>query len=291
VKTAPATEPNADQITYWNEVSGPKWVALDALLEGQIASFGHAVMDRLDIAAGASVLDVGCGCGATSVELARRVGPTGRVVGLDISRVMLERARARAREAERQNVQFVNADAQTHAFEPGSADVVFSRFGVMFFADPVQAFRNLRRALPPGGRLGFVCWQAVQRNPWMLVPLAAAAPHVALPPRPEEGAPGPFAFADVERLRRILEAAGFDRVAFEPEEREIAVGGGGSLEATVDFALQMGPAGQAYREAPADARERIRGAVTEALAPFAREDGVYMESAATLVTASNLRPK
>jgi len=291
VTTSGQGGPNAEQIAYWNEVSGPKWVALDALLDGQIAPFGQAVMDRLEIAVGASVLDVGCGCGATAVELARRVGPAGRVVGLDISRVMLERARERAREAGRQNVQFLDADAQTHAFEPASADAVFSRFGVMFFADPVQAFRNLRRALVPGGRLGFVCWQALQRNPWMLVPLAAAAPHVSLPPRPAEGAPGPFAFGDLERLRGILEAAGFEQIAFEPEEREIPVGGGGTLEATVDFALQMGPAGQAYREAAPEARDRVRAAVAEALSPFAREDGVHMESAATLVTASNLHPE
>ena len=285
--TAAANEPNAEQITYWNEVSGPKWVALDALLDEQIAPFGTATMDCLDVAPGDSVLDVGCGCGATSVELARRVGTAGRVLGLDISQVMLERARRRAREAGRRNVEFMNADAQTHAFAADSANVVFSRFGVMFFEDPVRAFRNLRTALAPGGRLGFVCWQALQRNPWMLVPMAAAAPHIALPPRPAEGAPGQFAFADAERVRGILAAAGFEAIGCEPEEREISIGGGGSLATTVDFVLQMGPAGQALREAEPELRERVREAVTEALAPFAGGDGVRMESAAMLVTASN----
>jgi SAM-dependent methyltransferase len=289
--TAAANEPNAEQIAYWNEVSGPKWVALDALLDEQIAAFGRAAMDRLGVAPGDSVLDVGCGCGSTSVELALRVGPSGRVVGLDISRVMLERARERVREAGRRNVEFVNADAQTHAFEGNSTNLLFSRFGVMFFEDPARAFRNLRTALAPGGRLGFVCWQSLQKNPWMLVPLAAAAPHIALPPRPAEGAPGPFAFADTERVRGILAAAGFEAICFEPEEREIPVGGGGNLEATVDFVLQMGPAGQAFREAGPELRERVRAAVSEALEPFVGNDGVRMEAAAMLVTASSPSPE
>jgi len=147
------TGPNAEQITYWNEQGGPRWVELQEALDRQLASFGRIVMDRLAIGSGERVLDVGCGCGETSLEIGRRVGTKGSVVGADISTVMLERARERGRGVA--NVEFLVADAQTHAFAPASFDVVFSRFGVMLFADPRTAFATLAHALKPGGRLGF----------------------------------------------------------------------------------------------------------------------------------------
>src|SRR5262249_38336345 len=149
------------------------------------------------------VLDVGCGCGDSTVDLARRVAPDGTVVGMDISAVMLERARQTARE-QGVNARFEHADAQTHAFAPASFDVLFSRFGVMFFADPTAAFANLRSALRPGGKLAFVCWQSLAENPWMLVPLGAAFQIIPPPPMPAPDAPGPFAFADQSRVRSIL---------------------------------------------------------------------------------------
>jgi len=160
-----ATGPNAEQIVYWNETAGPKWVALQELLDAQIEPLGLAMMDLLDIATGEHVLDVGCGTGQTTVELGRRTGPSGRVTGVDVSSPMLTRARERAGASGSGNVTFIQADAQTHEFDMATADVCFSRFGIMFFADPAAAFANLRAALGPGGRLGFVCWQAVQDNP------------------------------------------------------------------------------------------------------------------------------
>ena len=179
-----ASGPNAEQITYWNEQSGPKWVALDGRLDALISPYGDRALERTKPALGERVLDVGCGCGRTTLELAARVGSPGSVTGIDISTVMLARARERARKSGAQNVRFENADVQTHAFEPGSFDLAFSRFGVMFFADPVAAFANLRGALAPGGRLAFVCWQPLANNPWMQVPLAATAPHLKLPEPP-----------------------------------------------------------------------------------------------------------
>src|SRR5262249_6517301 len=147
------------------------------------------------------VLDVGCGTGQTSIELARRAGPGGAVTGIDISAPMLARARARAADAGARTVTFLDADAQTHRFDPASLDVCFSRFGIMFFAAPDAAFANLRSALRPAGRLAFVCWQSMRDNPWMLVPLMAAAAHITLPPPPAPDAPGPFSFADADRVR------------------------------------------------------------------------------------------
>jgi SAM-dependent methyltransferase len=284
---APINEPNAEQITYWNDVSGAKWVALQEVLDSQIGPLGAAAMDRAQIAPGEAILDVGCGCGDSSLQLAERVGPGGRVIGFDISAPMLTRARERAREQGISNLGFVQADAQTHTFEGKGHDVLFSRFGVMFFADPVAAFANLRRALLPGARLAFVCWQELKRNPWMLVPVLAIAKHVEMPPPPEPGSPGPFAFADAERLRGILTAAGFDRVAIEPEEGGIALAGGADLDAAVDLALQLGPTARLLAGADAEVRDRARDSVRDALAPYATPTGVSMECAAFVVTALN----
>jgi SAM-dependent methyltransferase len=287
MKSLSATGPNAEQITYWNEESGAKWVAHEAHVDAQIAPLGLAAMERAEVAEGESVLDVGCGCGESSLQLANRVGPAGSVTGLDVSAVMLERARERARAAGLTNLRFENADAQTFGFDAAHFDLLFSRFGVMFFDDPTAAFANLRSALGPGGRLAFVCWQEIRRNPWMLVPVLAAAPHVELPPPPAEGAPGPFAFAQVDRVRGILEAAGFEAIAIDPLESELTLAGGGDLERAVEFALQMGPAGRILRGVDDTTRGRVRESVREALAPHATSEGVRLGCSAFIVSAAS----
>ena len=280
--TIAAEGPNAEQIRYWNETLGPRWVEQEDLLDAQIAPLGLAAMERAHPGKGERVLDVGCGCGQTSLQLAERVGSEGSVFGVDVSSPMLERARARA--AGRPNLRFTNADAQTHAFRE-RFDLAFSRFGVMFFADPVAAFANLHRALRPGGRLAFVCWQALDRNPWLLVPLRAVVGIVDLPPPPPPGAPGPFSFADPERVPGILEAGGFEAVALERLEGQLAIGAGGDLARAVQFTLQMGPVSAALREAGAELRLRAADAIRAALAPLASEAGVRAGYAAWIATA------
>jgi SAM-dependent methyltransferase len=277
---------NAEQVRYWNETAGPKWVAYQALLDAQLRPLGVRAMERGGIAAGDRVVDVGCGCGDSTLELARRVAPGGEVVGLDPSALMLARARERAREAGVGNATFVEGDAQTHALAPASFDAVYSRFGVMFFADPVAAFANLRRGLRPGGRLAFVCWQAMTQNPWLLVPLMAAAQHLTLPPPPAPGAPGPFAFADRERVGDILRQAGFADIDFADVQQTLTLGGGGGVDAAVRLLLEgVGPTSAVLREAEPAVRERVTTAVRAALAPFADADGVRMPSAAWVVSA------
>ncbi len=281
-----ASGPNAEQITYWNEQGGPRWVKLQEALDQQLASFGRVVMDRLEIASGERVLDIGCGCGETSLELGRRVGAKGSVLGIDISTVMLERARARG--AGVANVEFLVADAQTHAFAPASFAALFSRFGVMFFKDPRAAFTNLARALAPGGRLGFHCWKSLPENPWMTVPLFAALQHVPPPTPPPPDAPGPFAFADADRVRGILADAGLDAIEFESRGDPIGVGSG-SLDDATDFALQMGPASIAIREATPETIAKVRASVREALGPYMTSDGVRLDTSSWVVTARRPR--
>jgi ubiquinone/menaquinone biosynthesis C-methylase UbiE len=273
--------PNAAQATYWNETAGPTWAELQAPLDRQLEPLGRRVMAELSLP-GARVLDVGCGAGATSLALAEAVGPDGAVLGVDVSHPLLEVARARA--AGRSNLTFQEADAQAFALPPAAFDAVFSRFGVMFFSDPAAAFANLRRALKPGGRLAFVCWRAPTENPVMVLPMQAALPLVATPPAPAEpGAPGPFAFADPERVRGILESAGFEAIAITPHDEKI---GSGGLDTALGIALRVGPLGTLLRENP-DQRDAVVAAVRDALAPHEGPDGVKLDSATWIVTARN----
>jgi SAM-dependent methyltransferase len=277
---------NRDQIAYWSQRAGPKWVRLQERIDRQMEEIGRGLLERARLRPGERVLDVGCGCGASTLEAARRVAPAGRVVGVDVSAVMLERAEERAREARVANVRFEEADAQVHRFEPESVDAIVSRFGVMFFSDARAAFSNLRAALRPGGRLCFVCWQPLVRNPWMAVPLRAAAAELEdLPPPPPAGAPGPFALGEEGLVAALLEEAGFSKIAVEGLEVPVRLGGEGGLEETVEFALQLGPAAALLAEAAPEVVERVRSAVREALAPHATPRGVELPSAAWLVLA------
>ena len=278
---------NAGQIEYWNEVSGPKWAELGDVIDEQIAPIGGVAIDRAAVRAGERVLDVGCGCGHTSIELARRAGDGGEVVGVDISRPMLADAERRAERAGAANIRFLNADAQTHGFEPAAFDLAFSRFGVMFFDDPVAAFANILTALRPGGRLVFACWQELARNPWMLVPAAAAAKHVELQRPADPHAPGPFAFSDPDRVAGLVTGGGFEAFEAAPVERKLAVGAGRALDEIVAFLVQLGPAGAALRNAGNDPAliDAVRASVREAVEPDFDGHAVVMEAAAWVVTA------
>lgn len=271
---------NADQIAYWNAAAGDTWAGLQARLDRQIGPLGEAALMALAPAPGARLLDIGCGCGDTTLALSQAAAPGGRVLGVDVSLPMLEVARARA--GAREGISFLQADAQTHAFEQGGWDGIYSRFGVMFFDDPSAAFSNLRAALRPDGRLAFVCWRALRENPWMAAPLAGALDALGQAPTPSEPfAPGPFAFADPNRVRDILHAAGFGAIDIAAHDAKIP---GGSLNEALATALKVGPLGALLREHP-DKVEPAVAAVRQALCAFDTPHGVMMPAAVWIVTA------
>jgi SAM-dependent methyltransferase len=278
-----AASPNAAQSEYWNAVAGETWAQFQEPLDRQIELLGLAGIDVLQPVAGEHIIDIGCGCGQTSLALAARVAPSGSVVGIDLSRPMLEVARQRPRPAANLRVDFRQLDAQNGDIGRAVFDAAFSRFGVMFFSDPVAAFGNIRASLKRGGRLVFVCWRPLAENPWMLAPLQAALPFVPPVAPPDPTAPGPFAFADAARVRSILSDAGFASVSTEPFDARI---GGGDLEQSLKLALRLGPLGAALREHP-ELSGKVAGAVRDLLSHYLTPGGVLMPSAVWIVGAQN----
>lgn len=274
---------NADQIAYWNGPAGQRWTDRQASQDVLLAPVSEILIDRAAVRAGERVIDVGCGCGAIAIALGERTAPAGQVLGIDISAPMLARARQVAPAG--LPVEFVLADATVYPFEPASFDLLVSRFGVMFFADPVLSFANMRRALKPSGRLAFACWREPRENPWMMAPLQAVYRHV--PKLPQQGPedPGPFAFASEARVQRILDEAGFTGIALEPCHFTLDLAIGRGLDAAVEAVLEIGPANRALEGQPPEVREAAKGSIREALAPFARGDTVPLGGSIWMVTA------
>ena len=278
-----ANDPNAEQIEFWNGPAADKWVDFNAELDRMLDPLGDLAMDRVAPAPGEHALDVGCGCGGTTLELARRVAPTGAVTGLDVSEPMLAVARERAGDAAAP-VRIVGGDAEVCELPAAAFDLVYSRFGVMFFANPEAAFVNIGGALKPGGRLDFVCWRPAAENPWVTVPFEAARPLLPSfePPGPNE--PGQFAFADSARVERILAAAGFTEIRSEPHDVMLRVGDG-DLDTCVEVTLKLGPVSRLLREAGAEAVPPVAAAIRAAVAPYHTGETLEMMSAVWVVSA------
>jgi SAM-dependent methyltransferase len=276
---------NLEQAEFWSK-QAPAWLELEDQLEEVGGPPGELAMDRLELLPGQRVVDLGCGSGRTTLELAARVGPGGGVVGVDISAEMLARGHQRAARLGAGNVEFLHADAQVHDFGEACFDAAYSRFGVMFFTDPVAAFANVRRALRPGGALSFVCWQGVFENEWMLIPGAAvAAVTGSLPQMPAPDEPGPFSLADPGRVRAVLGAAGFGSSVITPHSDHVAISEDRIPEAAL-ASVRAGAVRQALREADDQTRQRALTAIETALRGRLRDGEVRLSRGVLLITGS-----
>jgi ubiquinone/menaquinone biosynthesis C-methylase UbiE len=270
----------------WAGEVGARWLAhLDAF-EATIEPIGRALLDHAEMKPGDRVADIGCGGGATTLDIARRVGPGGFATGIDIAPMLIEKARERLAAAELPNVDFLLADAQREAPKQTPFDALFSRFGLMFFDDSAAAFANLRSWLKPGGRLVFSCWAAPDRNAWIGLVGEVIARHGPMPER-EPDAPGPFRFADPESTRKLLEQAGFDDLSIELWEGEQPFAGlGATPEQAAEFVIAAMSVAEPLRQAGADLA-RVEADLAEAMRPHLRDGAIRLGGAAWFVTARN----
>ena len=276
---------NLDQQQFWNEVKGDFWVTLKSRIDALLSPFGIEALQTLDVAAGERVLEIGCGTGATSTKLAKMVGPKGEVLAVDLSRAMLEKAKAARTGLEADVLTYKEADAEAYAFVKNYYDAVYSRFGVMFFDNPVSAFRNIRGAVKPGGRLGYVCWASRKENPWIRVPTGAARPFLDIPAAPPQDAPGQFAMEREERIMEILLQSGWSNPCIT--KFEIAHYMGKNLNDAAGFICQMGPMSEPFAVASSELRTKCVAAVEEALRPYDSPEGVHMKFSTWVVSATN----
>ena len=279
------------QTEYWNGEVGTRWARNQAVLDAVFTPLTEALFDRAGMKPRATVLDIGCGSGATTLEAARRVGAAGRVTGADISAPLLAVARARVGGEALGAAPITFTEADVEQADLGAFDAALSRFGVMFFPDSPRAFANIRRMLRPGGQLTFLCWRALPENLWVQVPREAVTPLLPeVPPPPAPDTPGPFRFADADALGALLRRAGFGTVTCEALDRDVVLGRGETdaeaAAAAAHVALNLGPSSHLVREAEPDLRARAETAVTEALRRHASGGTVGLRAACWLVQAA-----
>lgn len=269
-----------DQSTLWNGTAGHAWVEAQVVVDQILQPFAHLLVRAVAAASSSNVLDVGCGTGATTLAVARALGSEGRCTGIDISEPMLARARARA-EAEGVALRFIRDDAESHAFEPASFDMILSRFGVMFFAEPVRAFRNLRRAARDGAALRCVVWRSPAENPFMTTAERAAAPLLPdIPPR-QPGGPGQFAFADASRVQSILTESGWSELDIRPLDATCSL----AEKDLTRYVTLLGPLGRVLGGVDDETQKRVIETVRAAFEPFVHGAEVRFDAACWMVSA------
>jgi len=288
--TAHAPQPqDSEFVQFWNEVLAPKFIRFRHVLVDGLTRHSEAVFPHLPVRRGDRVLDVGCGFGDTAMKLARLVGPDGEVVGIDCCDAFLAAAEADLAHSRQSNVSFMRGDAEI-ALPEGAFDFVFSRFGTMFFANPVAGLRNMRRALRPGGRMSHIVWRDPVDNPWLSMAKDIVLQYL---PAPGENArtcgPGPFSMADEPTVRKMMEIAGYTDLTFQRVDARVLVGH--NVQDAIDFQLAIGPAGEVFREAGAlaeDRRDEIETALAGAIRAQAVEaDGIIMDSSSWVISARN----
>ncbi|KPQ05609.1 MAG: Methylase involved in ubiquinone/menaquinone biosynthesis [Rhodobacteraceae bacterium HLUCCA12] len=284
-----APREDTEFVRFWNDVLAPKFTRFRHVLVGGLTYHSEAVFPKLPVKAGDRVLDVGCGWGDTAVKLARIVGPDGEVVGIDCCDAFLADAKTDLARTDLTNVTFLRGDAEV-ALPEGSFDFVFSRFGTMFFANPVAGLRNMRRALRPGGRMVHIVWRDRADNPWLSMAKDIVLRYL---PAPGEDArtcgPGPFSMSDEATVRKMMEVAGYTDIQFERVDAPVRVGD--DVQDAIAFQLAIGPAGEVFREAGdlAEAkRPEIEAALAEAIDAQVRDaDGIVIDSSSWVISARN----
>jgi len=280
-------EEDTEFVKFWNEVLAPKFVRFKHVLVDGLTLHSEAVFPTLPVREGDAVLDVGCGFGDTAIQFAQRVGPEGRVVGMDCCDAFLDYARKDAADRGIGNISFQRGDAEV-ALPVNEYDFVFARFGTMFFTNPVNAMRNMRLALKPGGRMVHIVWRTPEDNPWLSMAKEIVLKY--LPP-PGEGAqtcgPGPFSMANEEMVRGMMKSAGYEDIEFRRVDADVVIGK--DIDDAIAFQIALGPAGEVYREAGAEAEDKkaeIEDALAEALRSQTRsEQGIMMPSSSWVISA------
>jgi SAM-dependent methyltransferase len=269
---------------YWNQVAGPRWVGRAGLQEARNIEVAHLLQREAAPRPGERVLDIGCGTGATAIPFAASVAPNGHVTGIDISLPMLDQARDNIAKAGADNITLIQADAQVHRFPADSFDLLISRFGVMFFADPVAAFTNLHAGLRQGGRLCMAVWASMDDNAHWKIPFDIAVKHLGAPAPTDPRAPGPMAFRDPAYLRDILGKAGFTAIDITPQGFTII---GQTPKKDAELAAMFGPAWRLMEEknAPEDVRQAIIAAIEIAYGPYLTRAGMRLPGTVLIAKA------
>ena len=287
-ETKMPSDPSREFVEFWNEVLVPKFLRYKHILVDGLTHHSEAIFPSLPVREGDKVLDVGCGFGDTAIKLARRVGSNGAVTGIDCCDAFLEVGRIDAQAEGLANIDFIEGDAQSYPFAP-EFDFVFSRFGTMFFENPVRGLRNMRTAMKPDARMTMIVWRTIDDNPWLHLPKQVVLNF--LPPPGEDAAtcgPGPFSLADQETVTGMLKSAGYVDPVFERVDAPVVVGS--TPEDSINFQLALGPAGEVFREAGDLAerrREEIEGALRDVISRYDTESGIVMPSSSWVITARN----
>ena len=279
------TEANIDQKNFWSGKGGDVWVQRQQAMDTMLRPLGEAALQKLELNEDTNVLDIGCGCGNTTLSIAEKIKPTGRVTGLDISEPMLQRARESARELSLENTFFQCLDVQTEDIGVNTFNAAFSRFGVMFFEDSIAAFTNINKSLVSGSPLSFVCWQSPIQNPWQSLFVQEVKKFIDLPAPPPRS-PGPFAFMESDYVNSILENSNFENIEIEGHEAEVNMFSGRSLSDSVNDYISINPVvSEMLKDTSNELKQEIINAAIEVFSPYYSDKGLIFPSSTWLVTA------